>query len=106
MRDRQDPDYGASQSLEDALAIMTAMIETEGGNRDVAILEQALHDALEGTNHTELVYEIATVAWVAVRLAAHAAGVDPREYHRTVAQIALQLDAEDGEGQSGESDSQ
>lgn len=82
---RRNSDYPAERSIRDALALITALREDPGGE---GIAREALRSALDGTNHTELVYDLATLTNLFAGLAAKAEGVPVDEVIQRVAAAA------------------
>ena len=79
---RQNPEYETERSVEDALAIMTAFLQPE---LDDDLIEVALRNALEVTDHTVLTYNLGLIMRVVVSIAAGRANLDPRALAREVA---------------------
>lgn len=63
MRNRQNPDYPVERSVQDAVALVTAV-----ASRDERLEEPALRQALEGTDHTLLACNLAELTVLAIKL--------------------------------------
>lgn len=91
---RQNPEYDGDDTMRDAMAIATAFVQADF---DDELVEEALRNGLEGTDHTHLVYNLGMINRMVLHLAAPAVGMAPDEMLRMIAaQLAQAIeDADD-----------
>ena len=83
---RQDPDYPIENTFGDLFAVVTAMLHEQGS--DDPVVEETLKNALEGTDHTMLVYNFGGLARLLLQMAADGRGQSPEVL---LQEIAAQL---------------
>lgn len=76
---RQDPSYSTDDSTRDAVALLTVFSQPE---LDDDLIQSAMENALEGTDHTHLVFNLGMLCRMLAIGAAKCEGVAPAEYVR------------------------
>ena len=71
---RQNPHYPADASMRDALALVTAQL-----HGDDALVNDALRNALDGTDHTMLAHELGMLAALTITQLGAALGQAPTD---------------------------
>lgn len=94
---RQNPEYDGDQTMRDAMAVMTAFAQPD---LDEDLVDQVLQIALDGTDHTHLVYNLGLISRMILSVAASGLGMTPDEVVRGFAAQMSQVIEETQEGES------